>query len=437
MKIEKKYLLILLLVLGGCSNITKFLPGMDRINFDDKKTEKLLVETLPGQLDSITNSLGEIKNNWKNNVVREYKIVSGKLAYEVYAGEKLKLVGEDILKVEITSLENNDYELILLKEEKDKKDKKDVVTFRSVYIGIYTLKITKENSKVETVQINNKLKYFIEKNEIYDTIKKLYFEKNYKGALKGNDFYNLAYPEAAKNNEELNFIELSLLIKTGYMTDAKKLQKSFKNKENLTENQVVELFKNEIIINGVEYYPEEVYYKYSEHYDEVKKIMRNHIISKDFKTDIENKFLENPFFKISSTDDLVNEDDMSEKTSLEGTDKNLILAKESYEKERYSETILYLEKILEKEKNSEAWFLLGSSYWYLENYEKAISNYNNYIKFNEKNIRMAEALYCTAISQEKLGLKKMAENNFKKVKSNFPGTSWSRKSNISLVKLRK
>ena len=157
MKIEKKYLLILLLVLGGCSNIATFLPIMDRINFDDKKTEKLLVENLPGQLDSITNSLGEIKNNWKNNVVREYKIISGKLAYEVYAGEKLKLVGEDILKVEITSLENNDYELILLK---DKKDKKDVVTFRSVYAGVYTLKITKENYKVETVQINNKLKYF-------------------------------------------------------------------------------------------------------------------------------------------------------------------------------------------------------------------------------------------------------------------------------------
>ena len=47
MKIEKKYLLILLLVLGGCSNIATFLPEMDRINFDDKKTEKLLVEKLP------------------------------------------------------------------------------------------------------------------------------------------------------------------------------------------------------------------------------------------------------------------------------------------------------------------------------------------------------------------------------------------------------
>jgi tetratricopeptide (TPR) repeat protein len=431
MKMEKKYLLILLFTLGGCQNITTLLPNIDMINLEDRTTEKLLVEKLPGQLDSITRSLGEIKNNWKNNVVREYKIISGKLAYEVYAGEKLKLVGEDILKVEITSLKNNDYELILL------KDKKDVVTFRSVYAGVYILKITKENYKVETVQINNKLKYFLEKDEIYDTIKKLYFEKNYRGALKGNDFYKLAFPEVTKNNEELNFIELSLLIKTGYIADAKKLQRTLKSKENLTEDRIIALFKNEIIINGAGYSPEGVYYKYSEHYDELKKNIKNHILSKNSKTAIETKFLENPFFKISSTDALVNEEDMSEKTPLEGMDKNLILAKESYEKERYSETILYLEKISGKQKTSEAWFLLGSSYWYLENHEKAISNYNNYIKFNEKNIRMAEALYCTAISQEKLGLKKMAENNFKKVKSNFPGTSWSRKSNISLVKLRK
>ena len=434
MKMGKKHLLILLFTLGGCQNITTLLPNIDMINLEDRTTEKLLVEKLPGQLDSITRSLEEIKNNWKNNVVREYKFVSGKLAYEVYAGEKLKLMGKDISKVEITSLENNDYELILLK---DKKDKKDVVTFRSVYAGVYTLKITKENSKVETVQINNKLKYFLEKYEIYDTIKKSYFEKNYSGALKGKDFYKLAYPEAAKNNEELNFIELSLLIKTGYIADAKKLQRTLKSKENLTEDRIIALFKNEIIINGAGYSPEGVYYKYSEHYDELKKNIKNHILSKNSKTAIETKFLENPFFKISSTDALVNEEDMSEKTPLEGMDKNLILAKDSYEKERYSETILYLEKISEKQKNEEVWFLLGSSYWYLENHEKAISNYNNYIKFNEKNIRMAEALYCTAISQEKLGLKKMAENNFKKVKSDFPGTSWSRKSNISLVKLRK
>ncbi|MGL6119148.1 MAG: tetratricopeptide repeat protein, partial [Fusobacteriaceae bacterium] len=71
-----------------------------------------------------------------------------------------------------------------------------------------------------------------------------------------------------------------------------------------------------------------------------------------------------------------------------------------------------------------------------EKYQKSIENYNKYLQSQEMNIKKAEARYNLAVSYDKLGNKKEAENALKKVIELFPGTSWSRKSNIYMIKLK-
>ncbi|MGL4733484.1 MAG: tetratricopeptide repeat protein, partial [Fusobacteriaceae bacterium] len=111
--------------------------------------------------------------------------------------------------------------------------------------------------------------------------------------------------------------------------------------------------------------------------------------------------------------------------------------KTAYERGRYNEATLLLNRAERSGINEEdISYYLGDSYFKIENYDKAVENYKKYFKSSEEGIRKAESYYNCGIAYEKLGKKEEALTAFRKVMELFPGTSWARKANIYIVRLK-
>ena len=81
-------------------------------------------------------------------------------------------------------------------------------------------------------------------------------------------------------------------------------------------------------------------------------------------------------------------------------------------------------------------YYLGNSYFIVGDYDKAIENYKKYVDSTDDSIRKGESLHNIGMSYEK----KNDNNNsilwHKKTINDYPGTTWARKSNIAIVKIK-
>lgn len=452
MKLRKNPVLLLFLLLGGCTALEKdfnnrnsIYSELGKINLESNRllNEGKFSKTLTNE--ELKLALNEIKNSWSRGEIVEAIPTNPDSTYEIGVGQYLKIPNIGIKKVEAIGADPSHYEIL----------NRDGIYFRALYSGEYILKLSRWDDSYSILKIKNNVKYDFTEAETYDIILNNYNSRNYQDALNGIDLYRIVYPKSYRNRE-MDFLALDIFLLIGDLKEAKELQKNLKIDKNLNSNELMTLFKNELKINGHNYNVEDYYINSAKNYPEFSLLIRDHILAKNIKTSIEKKFIEDLYFKTLDPNLKIYVESMEQKTiqeeaynfpinqleqkvstsNLQNSKKYFDLGVNAYEKSRYGEAVIQLEKIPQSERNYETYFYLGDAYFKNEKYEKAIENYNKYLQSQEENIKKAEIRYNLAVAYDRLGMKKEAENALKKVIELFPGTSWSRKSNIYMIKLK-
>ncbi|MGL4533523.1 MAG: tetratricopeptide repeat protein [Fusobacteriaceae bacterium] len=464
----KKIELLLFLLLSGCTaldnnfnNKNSIYSELGKINLENNRN---LRETPINKIltnEEIKFILNEIKNNWSMGEIIQSNSGFSNNIEEINVGQYLKIENLGIKKVEIVGADPSQYEIL----------NRDGIYFRALYAGEYILKLDRLDGSYSIVKVKNNVKYDFTERETYDIILSNYKTKNYAEALSAIDLYKILFSKSYIN-KELDFLALEISLSNGDLRESKELQNNLKSKGTLNSDEIIILFKNELKINGNQYNVENYYINNSKTNSELKNLLKDHILAKNKKTESEKKFIEELYLETSDPslksfeekvislekkemkkeekklDSYINMDhlEMPAPKNEARSEKNLNTKENekrffnlgilSHEKGRYSEAVIQFEKISQNSRDYDTYFYLGDSYFKNEKYQKSIENYNKYLQSQEMNIKKAEARYNLAVSYDKLGNKKEAENALKKVIELFPGTSWSRKSNIYMIKLK-
>lgn len=471
MRVTKKIELLLFLLLSGCTalesnfnNNNSIYSDLGKINLESSRVGAEARPTSKKQLtnEEITLTLNEVKNSWTRGGVAEITLSNQENSYEIKLGEYLKIPNIGMKKIEVIGANPAQYELL----------NRDATYFRALYSGDYILKLTRGDESYFLIRVKNNIKYDFTENETYDIILNNYNNKNYKEALKGIDLYKIVFPKSLKSRE-IDFLALDIFLLTGDLREGKELQKNLKNLGTPNSKELNSLFRNELKINGIGYGVEEYYINASKNNPEFSLFLKEFILSKNIKTVLEKNFLKELYFKtldpnlrvfaeensvvqssqtnfgspnlpmehlemagIETPTKIENKVENRVENSSENIKRYFDLGVTAYERGRYSEAVIQLEKIPVSQRDYDTSFYLGDSYFRNENYSKSIESYNRYLSSSDTNIRKAEARYNLAVSYDRIGNKREAENALKKVIELFPGTSWSRKSNIYMIRLK-
>lgn len=122
---------------------------------------------------------------------------------------------------------------------------------------------------------------------------------------------------------------------------------------------------------------------------------------------------------------------------LDADQKYYEKGKKAFVQNRYTEAIIYFNNVKDKSIKMDTNYYLGSSYFINGDYDKAVESYKKYLASqDDSNARKAESSYNTGSSYEKKGDKESALLWYKNTMDGYPGTTWARKSNIAIVKLK-
>ncbi|MGL6130813.1 MAG: tetratricopeptide repeat protein [Fusobacteriaceae bacterium] len=455
MKKRKLTLVLAILFATGCSNLnmlteqSKPRPNVEDLRFSpdqsiSQNNRVFTRETALSQIDDIRVTVREKRE-------REYILDSRENTYEIYVGEYLKLSTIGVVKFSLLDTEKKLYDSRVLQ---------DYYYFRSIFQGSYNIKVDFENGTTKIIRVINKMKYRFTEGETYDIIKDTYNSGQYKDVLDFVDLHIMAFRESPKNRE-LDFMVLNIYMNNGNYSYAKEKISELKKERNLSNRDIINLFNAEIALNP-NYNIERFYIESSRYNRELEDSIRGHLRGKMTQTSEEKSFVtpkneitnETTFEKkeipsevkfqntalFQSENIIENETKKREPVSnnvSSDTKNQYENGKRAHEKGRYNEAILLLNRVEKSGSDiADINYYLGDSYFNIENYDKAVVSYKKYLRTSEEGIRKAESYYNSGIAYEKVGKKQEAIVQFKKVIELFPGTSWARKANIYIVRLK-
>lgn len=457
MRSIKAIIISTVVLAAGCSNLDSMLGGRQRTAppvgslkypAGQSNTRVTQINRAFGEVEART-QLSEIKDTLRRGDEKQFTLQERDATYEVYVGEFLKLPSAGVERFAVLNRSRDQY---------DSKNAGGFYYFRTIYQGPYDIKVDYINGTSKTIRVLNKMKYRFTEQDIYDIIKNSYNSGRYKDTLDFIDLSKMAYPQGARGSE-LNFLMLDLFMNTGNLGDAREKLTEIKRERSLSDRDMVKLFNSELALNP-NYEVEDFYFNSSRYNSQLSEALAKYLSEKRNLTSKEAAFMGkdtvsanssffNTVFGAGGTDYSREEKgyqtispprELSQEAS--SVTKNSGSAeyesgKSAFDRKRYNEAIVLLNRAKRTGGAGEDLeFYLAESYFNIGNYEKAVENYNIYFRTQEDGIRMAESYYNCGIAYEKLGNKAGAESAFKKIIEKFPGTSWARKANIYIVRLK-
>ncbi|MGL5124019.1 MAG: tetratricopeptide repeat protein [Fusobacteriaceae bacterium] len=375
MKINRIVVGILLVIFAGCANLNDLNLNKDKIKKEQlqENLEEIKIELPQEDIYLDDTGVDQVLKEIRENWKQN-------IQREIILSKRRD--NYEVYVGETLKINSQDISYIILQNKNIEKDSKiefyskdDAYYYRSIYQGNTKLEVKFIDGNTKIINIFNKMKFKFSENDSYRIIIEKYNIGSYEQALKTLDLYKLSFPDRGLS-KEIKILNIKILFETKNYEEAKKDIENLKIMGDLTQENLMEILdmENELNLTG-----------------EKKEREESH------------------FFE---------------------------LGKKAYEKNRYNEAILYLNRVLEENLNPEKYYYIADSYFRIGNYEKSIENYKLYLNLVDSGIKKAEASYNIGLSYEKLGEIDQAINNFKETIKNFPGTSWARKSNIYLVRLK-
>ncbi|MGL4403745.1 MAG: tetratricopeptide repeat protein [Fusobacteriaceae bacterium] len=457
---KRKFTVILAMLFGvGCSNLqmiteqSRPAPNVQDLRFSPDQS--VSQNTRVFNRETAFSQIEDIKATVRERRERAYLLDSRDSTYEIYVGEYLKLPAGSVTKF---SLLNTDKKLY------DSRIAEGYYYFRSIYQGNYNIRIDFQNGTTKVIRVVNKMKYRFTEGETYGIIRDSYNSGQYKDVLEFVDLHTMAFKESQKNLE-LGFMVLDIYMNNGNYAYAKEKIAELKKENNLSSRDISALFNYEISLNP-NYNVEKFYIENSRYNRGLDFSLREYLGGKSEMTSQEADFMgvetqekKNQLKEEIVVDKRISSEIKTQNAALIQSEeilKNEIKEKKpawdnsesegkkqyengktAYERGRYNEATLLLNRA-EKSgvREADISYYLADSYFKIENYDKAVENYKKYFKSSEEGIRKAESYYNCGIAYEKLGKKEEAISTFRKVMELFPGTSWARKANIYIVRLK-
>ncbi|MGL4687324.1 MAG: tetratricopeptide repeat protein [Fusobacteriaceae bacterium] len=375
MKINRILIGALFVMFAGCAN----LKGLN-VKGNEKEKEELQKKTQEEKIELLQEEI-YIGNHGVEVVLKEIRENWKKNIQREVVLNKLKRNYEVYVGETLKINSNNISDVIYLNQNKEKDSKiefyakEESYYFRSIYQGNYKLEVNYLDGTIQIINIFNKMKFKFSENESYRIINDEYSNEKYEQALKNLDLHKLAFSDSGLS-KEIRILNTKVLFETKNYEEAIKAIEELKIAEDLTEENLMEISEIENKLN---------------------------LASGKIKTE------ESHFFD---------------------------LGKNAYEKSRYNEAILYLNNVSKENLNPDKYYYISDSYFRVGNYEKAIENYELYLNLGAEGIKKAEVFYNIGLAYEKLGEIEKATKSFRTTIERFPGTSWARKSNIYLIRLK-
>ncbi len=120
--------------------------------------------------------------------------------------------------------------------------------------------------------------------------------------------------------------------------------------------------------------------------------------------------------------------------------KELSLGDEKYQRENYEEAVLFYkraeEKDIEASRRLGTDMKIGMSYYYITRYKDAAYYFEKALESEKTPIKKAEIEYLAGVCYYRMQDKEKSMKSFEKLVRDYPGTTWSKKAMIYIVRLR-
>lgn len=494
-----KILLISLLLMTGCTSLNDFMRrGTDKsfvVSEEESQGRRLVQNNINLNNGGSKIVLNTLKKNWSNNTVSQNKITENTKKVDLYAGETLLISDPSIISIYIVGKKVPDYQLVkressyrfrslfqnqyILKINRKNKIQQTLVVnnilnykfekqaaydaIRNSYnfkrynetissIDLYTIAYPNDTRENElNVLLFN---VFVENSDYDNAVKKMNNLKKITN-FSESDITSLFKGELKISNYNLNVDDYYIYYTKKYEGFAQDIIKYLKTKTTLSERE-----RQHLLSEGNRLGNEELKRIATENKDKNILDLLNPFTKKDpvQSTETSSKPVNNlSLADISGQQETVDVEktpsEISEQiapqsskieeatvqldaTQVDADQKYYDKGRKAFVQNRYDEAIIYFNNIKDKTSKVDINYYLGNSYFIVGDYDKAIENYKKYVDSTDESIRKGESLHNIGMSYEK----KNDNNNsilwHKKTINDYPGTTWARKSNIAIVKIK-
>jgi len=120
--------------------------------------------------------------------------------------------------------------------------------------------------------------------------------------------------------------------------------------------------------------------------------------------------------------------------------KEVDLGDEKYQGENYEEAVLFYkraeEKDIEAARKLGTDMKIGMSYYYITRYEDAANYFEKAMESEKTPMKKAEIAYLTGVCYYRMQDKEKSMKTFEKLAKDYPGTTWSKKAMVYIIRLR-
>lgn len=494
-----KILLISLLLMTGCTSLNDFMRrGTDKsfvVSEEESQGRRLVQNNINLNNGGSKIVLNTLKKNWSNNTVSQNKIAENTKKVDLYAGETLLISDPSIISIYIVGKKVPDYQLV--KRESSyrfrslfqnqytlKINRKNKIQQTLVVNNILNYKFEKQaaydairnsynfkryNETISSIDLytiaypndtrENELNVllfnvFVENSDYDNAVKKMNNLKKITN-FSESDITSLFKGELKISNYNLNVDDYYIYYTKKYEGFAQDIIKYLKTKTTLSERE-----RQHLLSEGNRLGNEELKRIATENKDKNILDLLNPFTKKDpvQSTETSSKPVNNlSLADISGQQETVDVEktpsEISEQiapqsskieeatvqldaTQVDADQKYYDKGRKAFVQNRYDEAIIYFNNIKDKTSKVDINYYLGNSYFIVGDYDKAIENYKKYVDSTDESIRKGESLHNIGMSYEK----KNDNNNsilwHKKTINDYPGTTWARKSNIAIVKIK-
>lgn len=494
-----KILLISLLLMTGCTSLNDFMKkGTEKsptVSKDESQGRRLVQNNINLNNGGSKIVLNTLKKNWESNAVSQTIVTGNMKKVDLYAGETLIISDPSIVSIYIVGKKVPDYQLVkkdsgyrfrsLFQNQYTLKiNRKNKVQQNLVVNNILNYKFEKQaaydairnsynfkryNETISSIDLytiaypndarENELNVllfnvFIENSDYDNAVKKMNNLKKITN-FSESDITSLFKGELKISNYNLSVDDYYIYYTKKYEGFAQDVIKYLKTKSTLTDKERQHLLsegnrlgneelkkiatetKEKSILDILNPFSK----KDSEQSSEATKTANNLTLSdmsgqQEKAVTVEKVVTQIPEQLSPQSSKTGEEVVQLDAIQIDADQKYYEKGRKAFVQNRYDEAIIYFNNIKDKTSKVDINYYLGNSYFIIGDYDKAIENYKKYIDSTDESIRKAESSHNIGMSYEKKNDNTNSILWHKKTINDYPGTTWARKSNIAIVKIK-
>ncbi len=494
-----KILLISLLLMTGCTSLNDFMKkGPEKsptVSNEESQGRRLVQNNINLNNGGSKIVLNTLKKNWETNAVSQNKVTENMKKVDLYAGETLIINDPSITSIYIVGKKVPDYQLIkndygykfrsLFQYQYTLKiNRKNKVPQNLVVNNILNYKVEKQaaydsirnsynfkryNETISSIDLyaiaypndarENELNVllfnvFIENSDFDNAVKKMNNLKKIT-TFSESDITSLFRGELKISKYNLSVDDYYIYYTKKYEGFAQEVIKYLKTKSTLTDRERQHLLnegerlgneelkriatetKEKSLLDLLNPFAKKDAVQSSETNKPANNLSLADMSGPKETAEVPEKIVSNIPEQLSSQSpkdegEIVQLDAMQ----IDSDQKYYEKGRKAFVQNRYDESIIYFNNIKDKTSKVDINYYLGSSYFIVGNYDKAIENYKKYIDSTDDSIRKAESSHNIGLSYERKNDSGNSVLWHKKTINDYPGTTWARKSNIAIVKIK-